>query len=211
MYKAFIFDLDGTLVDSSRAIGAAMTAWCQRHGLDLERALQVCQGTRTEDFVAEFAPHLCVEQEVKHIEALESEYLDFVEPLAGAEAFVHSLAGDQWGIATSGPYDIAYPRLLKGRLPVPRVLVTAEMVSRGKPHPEPYLLASEQLGVDTQEVLVFEDSDAGIESALSAGCHVVAVGHAHTVSRHSLVANITDYASLSVQNAERLILNGLSE
>ena len=47
------------------------------------------------------------------------------------------------------------------------------MVSRGKPHPEPYLTAARQLDVDPRECLAIEDSDTGATSAAAAGCTVL--------------------------------------
>lgn len=55
--------------------------------------------------------------------------------------------------------------------------VTGEEVSRGKPHPEPYLLAAERLGLDPGECIAIEDSPTGVRSALAAGCRVIGVPH----------------------------------
>ena len=56
-----------------------------------------------------------------------------------------------------------------------RTLVTGDEVSRGKPDPEPYLLAASRLGVPPAECLAIEDSPSGIASAEAAGCRVIAV------------------------------------
>ncbi|MFM8528265.1 MAG: HAD family hydrolase [Ilumatobacteraceae bacterium] len=56
-------------------------------------------------------------------------------------------------------------------------MVTGEEVSRGKPHPEPYLLAAERLGLDPGECIAIEDSPTGVRSALAAGCRVIGVPH----------------------------------
>ena len=58
-----------------------------------------------------------------------------------------------------------------------RVSVTGDEVSRGKPHPDPYLLAAERLGVDARECVAIEDSPTGVRSALAAGCRVLGVPH----------------------------------
>jgi HAD superfamily hydrolase (TIGR01509 family) len=55
------------------------------------------------------------------------------------------------------------------------IRVTAEDVRRGKPDPEPYLLAAARVGVDPKRCLVHEDAPSGIRSALAAGCSVVAL------------------------------------
>jgi HAD superfamily hydrolase (TIGR01509 family) len=58
-----------------------------------------------------------------------------------------------------------------------RVSVTGDEVTRGKPHPEPYLLAAERLGVDPRDCVAIEDSPTGVRSALAAGCRVLGVPH----------------------------------
>src|SRR5690606_9463054 len=56
-----------------------------------------------------------------------------------------------------------------------QAVVTGDMVERGKPDPEPYLLAARRLGVDPRRCLAIEASPAGVRSARDAGCVVLAV------------------------------------
>ncbi len=56
-------------------------------------------------------------------------------------------------------------------------VVTGDIVTHGKPHPEPYLRAAELLGVDPADCLAIEDSGTGATSANAAGCHVLVVPH----------------------------------
>ncbi|RYY48387.1 MAG: HAD family hydrolase [Actinomycetales bacterium] len=74
----------------------------------------------------------------------------------------------------------------RGGRPRPRALpfdavVTGDEVSRGKPHPEPYLAAARMLGVDPADCLAVEDSATGAASADAAGCVVLVVPHMVTV------------------------------
>ncbi len=55
--------------------------------------------------------------------------------------------------------------------------MTGDIVSRPKPHPDPYLLAAELLGVDAGDCLAIEDSGTGAASANAAGCDVLVVPH----------------------------------
>jgi sugar-phosphatase len=76
-------------------------------------------------------------------------------------------------------------RLLEGRLnfaalPVPAVLVSADKVANGKPHPEPYLTGAKFLGLMPADCLVIEDSPAGVASGRAAGCKVLAVLSSHS-------------------------------
>jgi beta-phosphoglucomutase-like phosphatase (HAD superfamily) len=56
-------------------------------------------------------------------------------------------------------------------------LVTGDVVTHGKPHPEPYLTAAERLGVRPQDCIALEDSPPGLTSATAAGCRVVGIPH----------------------------------
>ena len=58
-----------------------------------------------------------------------------------------------------------------------QVVVTGDQVTRGKPHPEPYLSAARLLGVDPADCVAIEDSETGCRSAEAAGCTVLAVPH----------------------------------
>ncbi|MFM9082938.1 MAG: HAD family hydrolase [Actinomycetota bacterium] len=63
-------------------------------------------------------------------------------------------------------------------------VVVGDDVANGKPHPEPYLLAAERLGVDPARCLAIEDSPTGVASALAAGCTVLAVPNHVEVPAH---------------------------
>jgi len=77
---------------------------------------------------------------------------------------------------TSAPRALAEVRLRTVNLPIPKVMITAEDVQRGKPDPQGFLLAAQRLGVRIDECLVFEDSPAGVAAAKAAGAHVAIVG-----------------------------------
>ncbi len=83
-----------------------------------------------------------------------------------------------------------------------QTIVTGEEVTRGKPHPEPYLLAAARLGVDATDCVAIEDSDTGMRSAIGAGCHVIGVPN--VTSLHQL-----DGATF-VETLDELDLDALS-
>ena len=84
-----------------------------------------------------------------------------------------------WAIATSGPRPVATARIQATGLPFPPVFVNGDDVRRGKPHPDPYLLAAERRGVAPDRCVVIEDAVAGIDAALAAGAQVIAVPTSH--------------------------------
>ena len=181
MFQACIFDLDGTLVDSSQVIHKVMKTWCLMNDVDLEYAISKGRGARTEDTITMVAPHLDAKSEAEKIEIEESITLDGLKSIEGANAFIESIPRSKWAIVTSGALRIARPRLKACDFAEPDIFVTAESVRQGKPHPEPYLIAVEKLGWKAEECLVFEDADNGVRSALSAGCKVVVIGENCTI------------------------------
>jgi mannitol-1-/sugar-/sorbitol-6-phosphatase len=90
-----------------------------------------------------------------------------------------ALPATAWAIATSTTRRTAIMRLHHTGIPIPRVLLTAESVQQGKPHPEAYLAAAEQLGVAPRRCVVVEDAPAGISAGRAAGMIVLALLGTH--------------------------------
>jgi sugar-phosphatase len=105
-----------------------------------------------------------------------------IADVAGVVAFpgaAEVLALPRAAIVTSCERPLALARLRAAGLPVPKVLVTADEVARGKPAPDAYLLAAERLGVDPEACVVLEDAPAGITAGRAAGMPVWAVATTH--------------------------------
>jgi sugar-phosphatase len=176
-YAAFLFDMDGTLLDSSAVIHRVWLTWAHRHGIDVDALMQSIHGVRAEDTVRRFAgPTLDIERETDWVHQAEVNDVEGVVPVDGIGDFIARLEPNDWAVVTSAPLKLATVRLRAAKLPLPRVLVTAEHVRRGKPDPEGFLLAAERLGVRIGQCLVFEDSAAGVAAARASGAHVAIVG-----------------------------------
>ena len=176
--SAILFDLDGVLVDSTRSVSRLWRRWATENSIDPEKVLAIAHGVRTVEVVQRLAPHLDVEAEVQRIERRESEDTDGVAVMPGATDLIRSIPDGRWCVVTSGTRLLAAARLRLAGLPTPRVLVTADEVSNGKPHPEPYLKGAQLLGFDPVDCLVIEDAPAGIQSAHAGG--MKAIGLAST-------------------------------
>lgn len=159
---AILFDIDGTLVDSTPAVERTWRSWAARHDLDAEAILRVCHGRRSEDTIADLLPEHEREGAVAELEALEHADLDGVLALPATSDLLPSIPSDRWAAVTSGSRSLMRRRLAAASLPTPSVLVGAEDVSAGKPDPEGYLIAAAALGVDPSACLVVEDAPAGI-------------------------------------------------
>ena len=172
---AILFDLDGVLVDSTRSVARQWRQWAIDTGIDPEAVLAVAHGVRSIEVIRRMAPHLDAEKETLALEKREAADLDGVVVMPGAAELLKSIPAARWCVVTSGTRHLATSRLRLGNLPIPDVLVTADEVANGKPHPEPYLKGAQLLGVDPTQCLVIEDAPAGIRSAHAGGMKAVGI------------------------------------
>jgi sugar-phosphatase len=121
--------------------------------------------------------------------------VDGIIEVPGAGVFIASLPADRWGVVTSAVESMARDRIRSAGLPDPRVLVSADMVERGKPHPEGFLRAAELLGAAPARCVVFEDAPAGIEAAKAAGMIVVGVETHYPGAELGVARAIRDFRS----------------
>lgn len=172
-FDAVLFDNDGTLTDSRAAVERSWLAWADDHGID-RAALLGFHGVPSSSIVRAFAPHLDVVAATADIDRRELEDVQGIVALPGA---VEALAavGERAAIVTSATLDLAVLRLEAAGLVAPEAVVTADDIDRGKPDPEPYLVAARRLGVESSRCLVVEDAPAGLQSGRAAGAATLAV------------------------------------
>ncbi|MCE3294274.1 MAG: 2-deoxyglucose-6-phosphatase [Arthrobacter sp.] len=170
--RAILFDMDGTLVDSTAVVEQVWGEFAARYGLDIAEILRTSHGVQAGDTVRRFAP-------------------------AGSDV---SLPADAVALVTSADRILADIRMEAAGLAMPGTAVTAELVTRGKPHPEGYLRAAELLGVDPADAVIFEDAPAGIAAGLAAGIRTIAVGP-NTGEVPDGVLRLSDYTSVTASVA----------
>lgn len=178
--KGFLFDLDGTLVDSLPAVERAWVNWATRHGIAADEVLNFIHGKQAITSLRHFmkgASEEAIQQEFLALEQAEAEDTDGIVALPGALQLLATLdeLAIPWAIVTSGSVPVATARRQAAGLPEPEEFVTAERVQNGKPEPDAYLLGAQLLELEPEECVVVEDAAAGILSGLAAGCHVIAV------------------------------------
>ena len=173
--RAILSDLDGTLVDSQYCVDYSWQVWAEDRGLDLEEVMRVCHGRRTIETVKDITPHLDAQTEVAFLEELEATCTKGLVPVLGAHKLVAALAPHQFAVITSGSHRLASHRLTHTGFTPPRVFVTADDVINGKPHPEGYLKAAKELGIEPSQCVVLEDSPAGIRAGNSAGMITIGI------------------------------------
>jgi sugar-phosphatase len=199
-YRAFLFDMDGTLLNSIAAAERVWGIWAERHGLDVAAFLTTIHGARAIDTITRQAlPGVDPEVEAQWITEAELNDVEGVVAIDGAVVFLNSLPGAQWALVTSAPRELALRRLQAAGITPPAVLVTAEDVAVGKPDPACYVLGAQRLGVPVQDCLVFEDAPVGIRAAEAAGADVMVVTSTHLKPMLTEHPSIDGYEQLRAQ------------
>ena len=179
----FLFDLDGTLVDSKPAVERAWIKLAQEaqiplekmvglHGIPAEQSLRMLLEDRSEEEIKSW---------VDRIEFLESSDTAGVVAIPGAKNLLNELneRNIAWTIVTSCTIPLAISRVKAAGIEMPDHSVTFNDVKLGKPHPEPFILGAKRIGLNPSQCWVIEDAPAGVKSGKSAGCTVAAVLTSH--------------------------------
>jgi sugar-phosphatase len=186
-FAAGLFDLDGTLIDSTPAINRSWLQLAREFDVELD-PLGIGHGQPAAQVVAALFPQHLAEQALARFAEIEAEELDDVVALQGAQNLLERLPEEAKAIVTSGTRLIATNRLRVAGVTPPSVLVTFDDVTKGKPDPEPFVLAAQRLGVDPADCIVFEDAPAGLAAARAAGCTTVSIVGTH--EEHELQADL---------------------
>lgn len=207
--KGFLFDLDGTLVDSLPVVERSWRRWADRFGIAHDEVLNFIHGKQAITSLRHFLPGRSEEEiqtEFTYLETIESADTDGVTALPGAVALLNTLdeAGIPWAIVTSGSIPVAHARHRAAGLPDVDIFVTAERVKHGKPAPDAYLLGAELLGLAPKDCAVVEDAPAGLLSGLTAGCRTIAVNVPAEAPR-------LDEADLVLTTLESLVIERLPD
>ena len=173
-YAAVLFDMDGTLVDSTPAVERCWRRWGVEFGVPMD-GFGGWHGMPARQVVATMLPPERVAAAVARIEELEISDTEGVVVLPGAAEALAALPAGRAAIATSCTRPLGEVRMLAAGLKAPDVVVFAGDTPIGKPDPAPYLLAAERLGVDPADCLVVEDAPAGLAAATAAGARSLAV------------------------------------
>ena len=172
--EALLFDMDGVLINSTPAVARVWRRWAIERGFNPDEVVSRAHGRPSLSTVKECLPNADHEAENREVERREIEDLEGVIPLPGAVDLLSSLPADRWTIVTSCTRALAEVRIRAAGLPLPRKLVTANDITNGKPHPDPYLVGASKLGFSPSDCVVLEDVPAGVRSGKAAGAKVIA-------------------------------------
>ncbi|HWA85497.1 MAG TPA: HAD family phosphatase [Opitutus sp.] len=183
-FAGYIFDLDGTLIDTMPLHYRAWDAAMRRAGLkvtldeDLFYSLGGVPTRRVAELIGKhYGLTIDAEKVFHEKEGLFLELQKDAQVIAPVAEFARKMAATHpLAIASGGTHDIVRRSLdVTGLASLFKVIVAADDVVHGKPAPDMFLLAAKLLGVAPERCLVFEDAEPGIKGALAAGMKVVRV------------------------------------
>lgn len=198
-FGAFLFDMDGTVLNSIAAAERIWSAWAVRHGVNVETFLPTIHGVRAIDTITRLnLPGVDAEAQAAFITEAEIEDVEGIVEIPGSAAFLKSLPADRWAMVTSAPRDLALRRMAAAGIPEPAVMITAEDVSAGKPDPAGYRLAAKRLGLEPADCLIFEDATVGIQAAEAAGAPLMIITTTHQHPLETVHATIASYRDIAL-------------
>lgn len=176
-YKAFLYDCDGTLADNMASHKAAFVKVAAQYGIELDDAIiDELAGWPTVLVAGEIARRYQTEFDPLHFSKQKSgiyveQFIEQTLPIPFVvEHLKRHIGKVKIGVVSGGSRSTVSKTLeVIGVSPYLDVLVCAGETERGKPYPDPFLLAADQLGVRPEECMVFEDGDPGVRAAESAG------------------------------------------
>jgi len=181
-FGGYIFDCDGTIADTMpihfRAWSKAMQDFGGRFPEDLFYEWGgKPTGVIVADLNAKFGLSLDVEETVARKERYYLESVHEVQPVAPVLEIARGMYGVKpLAIASGGHRELVEATLnALDIIGMFDAIICAEDYARGKPFPDPFLLAAERIGILPADCLVFEDSPTGIQAAKAAGMHYVFV------------------------------------
>ncbi|KAI0318730.1 HAD-like protein [Amylostereum chailletii] len=194
---AILFDMDGTLIDSTPGVTVAWDAFGRTYGFSGAEAAHAAHGRRLADTLGEWCK-ISGQKLLDEIVRFEEEVikggpivLPGVLELLDSINSGSSESNPGWTIVTSATNVYTPQALSRCRLPIPSTgYVTSDDVERGKPYPDPYLAGAKKIGVDPTKCLVIEDAPSGLKAGRAAGSKVLAVCTSHT--RDGIVTSDAD-------------------
>jgi sugar-phosphatase len=179
--KGILFDMDGVLINSIGSVVRCWQRWAAMYDVPDAAHYEVPHGKRAIDIVKLLRPDIDPQEGLRVIEDMEMQDMADLTVLPGVKALLEGLPPERWAIVTSATRRLLLGRLVAAGLPVPDRIISADMVERGKPDPEPYRRGAKLLGFRAEECVVVEDAPSGVGAGIAAGCRVLGVLGTHSL------------------------------
>jgi beta-phosphoglucomutase len=182
--RAYLFDMDGVIVDTNPLHRESWAEYTRRHGVETTEAMhQNMYGKRNDKIVRDYlGQHLTDAEVIAHGAAKEKLYREMLAPqldktlVPGLIAFLERHAAVPKAIASNAERaNVEFVLQNAGLARYFSAVVDGQQVPNPKPHPDIYLRAASLLGIPPANCIVFEDSHSGLAAGLAAGMRVVGV------------------------------------
>jgi HAD superfamily hydrolase (TIGR01509 family) len=191
LYRALLFDLDGTLAETDSLHLPTWVDVLRPHGIEVDEAFyrENISGRSNGEIVRELLPNLSKEEGRDIADAKEASFRERageLEPLPGLLDFLQEARkrGLKTALVTNAPEENVEAILLALKLgDFFDEVVLSDEVGPVKPDPAPYRAALDRLGVSPEEALAFEDSTSGISSSVGAGIPTVGIASTQNPQR----------------------------
>ncbi len=174
-----LFDMDGVLVSSTGSVLRCWRQWAAEYDVPDAARIEIPHGMRAIEIMEHFKPGIDKVSALRRIEDIEIADVADLAVLPGVRELLSTLPLERWAIVTSATRRLLVARLAAAGLPLPKQLITADDVTRGKPDPEPYRRGAEMIGQPAAACLVVEDAPSGVRAGKAAGCRVLGVEGTH--------------------------------
>jgi sugar-phosphatase len=211
--QGILFDMDGVLISSIGSVVRCWRRWAAIYGVPNADTYEVPHGMRAIEIVKALRPDIDPQEGLRVIEDMEIDDTEGLTVLPGVKKLLEGLPPERWAIVTSATSRLLLGRLKVAGLPIPTRIISADMVERGKPDPEPYRRGAELLGFKPEDCIVVEDAPSGVGAGIAAGCRVLGVLGTHSVeelSQATWVAQSLD-AVIVDSSGEGLVLRFASK
>jgi beta-phosphoglucomutase len=186
--KGIIFDMDGVIVDNHQYHFKAWMEFSKKHNFKLNEEIyrDKFNGKTNADLFKMIFGEISKEEAAKYADEKEGLYKELykshMKPLDGLVEFLNYLQINDYKIALGTSAPPQNVEFVLDNLPLRQyfsIIVDGTQVEKGKPHPQVYELCASKLGLDPEECIVFEDSLAGLDAGINAGCDVIAIATSH--------------------------------
>ncbi|WP_205748675.1 MULTISPECIES: HAD-IA family hydrolase [Cryobacterium] len=198
VFQGVLFDMDGTLVDSTKAVNRSWQQWADEMGLGALFA-GVQHGRPGREMIADLVPAHQVETSFARVNELELSDTDDITILPGAAELMAVIPEERRAIVTSCPRELCHTRLASAGFTAPATVVTVEDTVKGKPAPDPFLEAADRLGLDARQCVVVEDAPAGLAAGRAAGCATIGVVGTHSADELDADLVVSSLDRLSIE------------